>query len=199
MAGSRTASQRGRVHCPPTGSTAGSHTTCQHSRVRLSSPKTSDVRFHCAVLTRPACSIPLSCFWGCCGGGLGPGSLICVQPGSENGHAGTNERLLSHCLVEEDNRRKDDGNALHNIAHAMGNRAHALQRVERKLVVQVIQETHCGQVHVEALSAHLKDGCVHACRQQAALHQQCQRHADEHTDECGPCVHCCAVKRLGHG
>jgi hypothetical protein len=39
-------------------------------------------------------------------------------------------------LVEEKDRREDDGNALDNVAHAVRHGAHSLQRVERKLRVR---------------------------------------------------------------
>mmetsp|Transcript_38 Transcript_38/g.63 ORF Transcript_38/g.63 Transcript_38/m.63 type:complete len:265 (+) Transcript_38:105-899(+) len=146
---------------------------------------------HCADADPPglSCSLGRRRLLGC----------LRVKVGAGDGDARAHHGLCGHDLVEEQHRREDDRNALDDVAHAMRHGAHALQRVERKLVVQVVQQADHEEVAPELLRSDLGNGRFRTRLESASLHDQGQRRADDDRHQRGVGVHGCRAQSLGHG
>mmetsp|Transcript_16971 Transcript_16971/g.44043 ORF Transcript_16971/g.44043 Transcript_16971/m.44043 type:complete len:422 (-) Transcript_16971:72-1337(-) len=120
------------------------------------------------------------------GGGLGGG--LSVQVGAQQRDARADLGLHGQRGAEEDDRRHDDGHALDDVAHAVRHGRHAAQRVERELVVQVVQQADGEEVAVEGGCANLGDGGLNAGLQPGALEVERAGDAQQGRDQGGPGV-----------
>eukprot|EP01025_Chloroclados_australasicus_P032591 TRINITY_DN3301_c0_g1_i2.p2 TRINITY_DN3301_c0_g1~~TRINITY_DN3301_c0_g1_i2.p2 ORF type:complete len:242 (+),score=27.98 TRINITY_DN3301_c0_g1_i2:218-943(+) len=126
---------------------------------------------------------------------------LSVQPRAEQRDDGADLGLHAELVAEEHDGRADDDDALDHVAHAVRHGAHARQRVERELVVQVVQQAHDEEPSVEGLRAEDADRVLHAGRELRAFKDEDARGADEDRDEGGVGVDARGAEVLyrGHG
>lgn len=66
------------------------------------------------------------------------------------------------------------------------------------LVVQMVQQSHHGQVKVEPVGSNFGNSSLSTCFQGTTLKEQSKGNANERTDQGGVGVHSSAAKRLSH-
>eukprot|EP00958_Prasinococcus_capsulatus_P017112 scaffold1928_cov381-Prasinococcus_capsulatus_cf.AAC.10 len=107
-----------------------------------------------------------------------------VEEDAQQRNGDAHHRLESDRGAEHDDGDHDDEAALHHVAHAIGYRQDPIERVERKLVVEMVAEPGQGHLREEGGCAHMRRGFRDGSRQLRPLDEQAHRRADEEGNEC---------------